>query len=125
MKRNQNTTKEPSLVALRRVLPCLLTLRLQKMHICVFTDYFSFSQFFGRFLLLLEIKTKIIKFCTKFQVKQGKFLLFKCTSLLLHRKPAKLPAVFQNLQKTVSALRIKNEIEAQKFCCELFKIFQI
>ena len=42
---------------------------------------------FGNFLLLLEKRTKFIKLCTKFHVKQANFLPFKCTSLLLHRKP--------------------------------------
>ena len=34
-----------------------------------------FQPFFGHFLLLLEKKTKFIKFCIKFHVKRAKFLL--------------------------------------------------
>ena len=38
-------------------------------------------------LLLLEILTEIIKICTKFWVKQTKFLLSKYTSFLRRSKP--------------------------------------
>ena len=42
---------------------------------------------FGHFLLILEKKTKFIKFCIKFHVKQGKILPSNCTKLLLGSKP--------------------------------------
>ena len=48
-----------------RNLTCLLTLSLQKTHIRVFPDYFSFKHFLT-FLLLLDTKSKFIEFCTKF-----------------------------------------------------------
>ena len=35
-----------------------------------FYALFQFQLFFGHFLLLSEIKTKLIKFCTKLQMKQ-------------------------------------------------------
>ena len=50
-----------------------LTLNFRKKHICVFPGCFNSNHFFGYFLLLLEIKTKFIKFCTKFYVKQVNF----------------------------------------------------
>ena len=52
-----------------------------------FLDCFSFSHFFSHLLSLLELKTKFIKFCTKFLIKQVKFLPSLCTSLLLRSKP--------------------------------------
>ena len=61
----------------------LLTLSLQTTPIGVFRDYFSFSHFFPDFRLRLEEKTKFIKTCTKFGVKQAIILLSECTSLLL------------------------------------------
>ena len=42
--------------------------------------------------LLLEIKTKLNKFCTKLQGKQSKLLPSKCTSLLVRTNATKLPA---------------------------------
>ena len=41
----------------------------------------------GHFVLRLEIKTKLIAFCTQFQVKQVKFLPSNSNSLLLHGTP--------------------------------------
>ena len=95
MKNNQNMTREHCFGAPCRNLTCLSTLSLGKMHICVFPECFSFMHFFWLFLLLLDIKTKVIKFCTEFWIKQVNVLPRKCTSLL----------VFQNFQKTVHALR--------------------
>ena len=57
-----------------------LYLSLRKTRVCVFFGLFSFKPFFGYFLLLSEIKTELIQFCTKFQVKQVKFSASKCTS---------------------------------------------
>ena len=39
-----------------------------------FPGIFQFQPFLGHLLSLLELKTNFIKFCTKFQVKQAKFL---------------------------------------------------
>ena len=41
----------------------------------------KFQAFFDHFLLLLEKKTEFIRFCTKFHVKQAKFLC--CLSVLV------------------------------------------
>ena len=57
-------TKEPSFWTPLVVLTCLLTLSL-----CLFQTILVFG-IFGYFLLCSEIKTKLIKFYTKFQVKQ-------------------------------------------------------
>ena len=92
--------KGPSFGAPCRVLICLLTFSFGNTQICVFLDYFSFGKFFfGYFLLLLEVNTKLIKFCTKFHLTQANFMPFKCTSLLLCRNclPPKLPAFFQKI----------------------------
>ena len=53
----------------------------------IFFGIFQFQAIFDILLLLLDIKSKFIKFCTKFQVKQAKFLLLKCTNLLLCSNP--------------------------------------
>ena len=67
---------------------CLLTLSLRTTLIGVFPHYLSFSQFIGRFLLLLENKkTKFMKFCIIFHLKQANILTSMCTSLLLCSKP--------------------------------------
>ena len=48
---------------------------------------FQFQPFFVHFLSLFQIKTKFIKFCTKFFEKPTTFFPSKCTSLLLRSKP--------------------------------------
>lgn len=48
----------------------ILTVSLQKTHICFFPDYFGFSHF---------ETTKLIKSSTKFQLKQANFLMSKCS----------------------------------------------
>ena len=60
-------------------LTCFVNHSPQKMH--YFLDYFTFSHF-----LAASCKTKLIKFCTKFQVKLVSFLVPKCSNLLLHIK---------------------------------------
>ena len=84
-----------------------------KMHICLFPDYLTiltiFNQFlfFGHFLLLLEIKNKLTKFSTKFQLKQAKFLPFKCASLLVRSKLVQQNSLyFFKIFKTVRLLRV-------------------
>ena len=61
---------------------------------------------FGYFLFLLEIKTKLIKFITKFHVKH-KFLPPNCNSLPLRRKLLQRNCLklFKHF-KTVPALRV-------------------
>ena len=59
---------------------------------------------FGHFLLLLELKTKFIKFWTKLSIKQVNFLPFRCTSLLLRTKPVQRN--WLHFFKTLRALRI-------------------
>ena len=70
-------------------------------HIYGFLDCFSFSHFFGYFLLLLECKTNFIKFWTKVGIKQVKFLLSRWTSLLLCSKPVQQNwlRLFKNFKK--------------------------
>ena len=84
-----------------------------KMHICLFPDYLTiltiFNQFlfFGHVLLLLEIKNKLTKFSTKFQLKQAKFLPFKCASLLVRSKLVQQNSLyFFKIFKTVRLLRV-------------------
>ena len=45
-----------------------------------FSGFFQFQPFLGYLLLLLEIKTKLVKLCTKFQVKRVKFSPSKFSS---------------------------------------------
>ena len=52
-----------------------------------FSQLFSFQQVFGYFLSLLQRKTNIIKFYTKFWIKKATFLASRYTSLLLRSKP--------------------------------------
>ena len=71
---------------------------------------------FWSVLLAFRKKTRFIKLCTKFQVKQAKFLPSKFTSLLLRRKSVQGNCLhfFKHLKKTVLALRvnkIKKEIQ--------------
>ena len=87
VRQNQNMFKEPSFGTPRGLSTFLLTLILRTTPIDVFRDYFSFSHFWGDFLLPLEQKTNFIKICTKFGVKQAIILLSECTSLLLRSKP--------------------------------------
>ena len=62
---------------------------------------------FGYFLFLLEIKTKLIKFITKFHVKHDKFLPSNCNSLPLCRKLLQRNCLkFFKHFKTVRALRV-------------------
>ena len=105
---NQKMMKEFSFGTPCGVLTCLLTLNLRTMSIGVFPDYFSFSYFLA--ISFLEKKIKFIKFCTKLHVKQARFFLFKCTSLLLRGKPVQRNCLlfFKNFKKTpVRALRVK------------------
>ena len=80
---------------------------LQKTHICVFPDCFNFSDFLAISYCFLEIKTKLIKSCTKFQAKQIKFLPSKCAAQQTIR--AKLFGFFQIFYKTMCALRVKKK----------------
>lgn len=50
-----------------------INLSIWKTNIWVFPDHFSFNYFFGQFLLFLEIKTELIQFYAKFQIKQAQF----------------------------------------------------
>ena len=81
-------TKEPSYGTPPRVLTCLLTLNLRMTLIGGFFWTNSVLAIFWPLPVAFRIKKKFIKFRTKFQVRQAKFLPFKCTSLLLHGKPA-------------------------------------
>ena len=60
-----------------------LTLSLRKTDICVFFWTILVLPIFYHFLLLLENKTKLIKFCFEFQVKQANRLLSKYNSLVV------------------------------------------
>ena len=77
---------------------------LQKTHICVFPDCFNFSDFLAISYCFLEIKTKLIKSCTKFRAKEVKFLPSKCAAQ--QTIIAKLFAFFQIFYKTMCALRV-------------------
>ena len=66
-------TKEPPFGTPRGVWTCLLTLSLRTTPFGSFLIYFHFSHFFGHFLLFLEEKTRSIRFCKKFYVKQPYF----------------------------------------------------
>ena len=59
-----------------------------------FRHFWSIPVFF-----FLENKTKLIKFYTKFQVKQAKFVLPKCTSFNAVQETieAKLFSIFQKI----------------------------
>ena len=100
VRQNQNMFKETSFGTPRGLLTFLLTLILRTTPIEVFRNYFSFSHFWGDFLLPLEQKTNFIKICTKYGVKQAIILLSECTSLLLSSKPV------------------------QRNCLQFFKIFK-
>ena len=83
-------TKENSLRAPPGNLTCLLIIMLLNTYIQIFLDFFTFKHFMAASCLFSEIKSKIIKFATKFQVKQAKFFPSKCTNLLLDTKSVQL-----------------------------------
>ena len=61
----------------------MLILRPRMLHIWSFLDCFSFSLFFGHFLLYLYFKTKTDKLWTKFWIEDIKFLPCSWPSFLL------------------------------------------
>ena len=73
-----------------------------------FSALFQLQSFFGHMLQFLDLKTKFIKFGTKFQVKGANFLPSSCTNLLLCNKPVQRNSLrFSKIKKkTVRALRI-------------------
>ena len=64
------------------------------MHFCVFPDILVLP-FLGHQLLLLEVKAQLIKFCTKFQIKQAKFLQSQKKAAAQQNSTTKLTAFFQ------------------------------
>ena len=73
-------------------------------HLTIFNQFLTI---FSHFLLLLEIKNKLIKFSTKFQLKQAKFLPFKCASLLVRSKLVQQNSLyFFKIFKTGRLLRV-------------------
>ena len=95
MKKNQNMTKKHSLGDAHRVLTCFWTLSLRKMYIRVYPDYFSYGSFFtiSYFFYFWNLKSQLIKFCIIFQGKQAKFLLSKCSTLLLRKWPTSIKPI--------------------------------
>ena len=71
-----------------------------------FSGRTQFQLFLKNSLLLLEVKIKPIKFCTKLQVKRVKFLMYKCTGLLLNQN-SKIDRIFKKFQRTVHAIMVK------------------
>ena len=67
---------------------------LQKMHFCVFPGNLVLP-FLCHQLLLLEVKAQLIKFCTKFQIKQVKFLQSQKKAAVQQNSATKLTAFFQ------------------------------
>ena len=103
---------------LKMVLVFSLTLSLWRTPTSILLDYFSFSHFSTPFL---EKKTNFNKFCTKFCMKEAKFLPYKCTSLTII---ARLPAFFQNFLKTLCALRV-NETKLTSRNAFIFNLFAL
>ena len=77
-------------------------------------------------MLLLEKKTKFIKLCTKFCVKEAKFLTCNCTSFTAaqHASTANLPAFFPKFLKIVHALTV-NEIKLLSRNTFIFNLFAL
>lgn len=69
---------------------------------------FSLYKNFGYFLLFAGIKTKLIKFNPKFQIKQAKFLPCNFSSFLLRNKSVQWNDmhIFRNFKVTVWVLRV-------------------
>ena len=105
--------KRPSFGAVREDLACVLALSLRKTHYICFYRLFWLSNFFEHVLLLLEIETKLIKFCTKLQVKQAKVLLSNCTSLLQCSDPGQLNRLhfFKNFKTKCTLQGLKTLIK--------------
>ena len=78
-------------------------------HIYVVVGTFLVLATFRHFLLLLELKTKLIKFCTQFWIKPLKFLPSICTSLLL-------------CSRQVQRNRLRFFKKFKRQCCDLFAI---
>ena len=70
-----------------------------------FSGLFQFYPILVNFLLLSELKTKLIKLCIKFQVKEAKILSSKFTSLQ-QTSTAILPVFFQKYLQKVLAVRV-------------------
>ena len=62
-----------------------------------FSGLFQFKPFFGHFLLLLEIETKLIKFRTKRRVKQAKFLQSKLVCCCGAKQQSKIYCIFEKV----------------------------
>ena len=70
-----------------------------------FSGLFQFYPFLVNFLLFSEFKTKLIKFCIKFQIEEAKILPSKFTSLQ-QTSTAILPVFFQKYLQKVLAVRV-------------------
>ena len=98
--KNQRMAKVLSFETTCGFLMQLLTLRWGAPYIW-FSELFQFQPIFGYFLSRLERKIKFIKFSTKFQITEIKFLVSRYTSLLLRNKPVQgnLLQFFKNFTK--------------------------
>ena len=84
-----------------------LTLRLRNTHIRLSPDFLSFRHFLVS-SSYFQTLSNFIKFYTKFQVKQAKFLLPKCiVAASQQTSTAQLPLFLQKFQNTVRSLRVK------------------
>ena len=86
VKKNQKRMKERSFGTPHGFLTFLLTLSLRMTPIGVFPDDLNFSHFSATSCCFKKKKSKFIKFCTKFYIKQATFLPSKWNSFLLRSK---------------------------------------
>ena len=80
---------------------------------------FQFQPFFVRFFSLFQIKTKFIKFCTKFFEKPTTFFPSKCCAA---NPSSAIACVFSKILKTVRAVRV-NETKVTLRNAFLFNAF--
>ena len=87
-----------------RFLTSALSLRPQNMYIYVFLALLEFFNFFCHFVVVLEARSGLLLFCTKFWVTRATFSASTCFSL--QKITAKLVVFFFRFQTKEQALRV-------------------
>ena len=105
---NQVAIKKSCFSYFWRFLTRALTLSPRNMYIHIFFSLLWFLQFLRPFLLVLQARSKRIRFFTKMWLKRTSFMASTCTSLLLHRKPVQrnYRHFFQRFQSDDRVLRV-------------------
>ena len=124
VKMNQNIAKESLLGVSRRVLTCILTLKLRKTHIGVFREDFSYSCFFISFCCFQKLRLSsldsVLHLLGRKPVQRNCLQLFKIIKLTARSKGKnkhRLPTAFTFFLLVQRLLRRL----ALTFCCVIIK----